>query len=173
MMHNYNYRRRGRLLLKKNDDGDHTTIQDSWGELQIMDRSSPMIHFSFEEITNLWKRPVAGLGGLKSVTNTPIVEEVPVNGILCRYSLPNMGAFGQNYDAQVANLNFVEGIHGNGAEFSSESRVAIWGMGKRHYQHLRNKNMKYATSFSLVSHIISSLNRATFWGESCVILSVV
>ncbi len=126
-MYNYNYEPSGKLTISK-DNGGEIKI-DSSGELQVLDRSLPMLHFSFENIFSLKDRPIIGLGDLPGVRSVPIVSDVTIDKVSCTKSLPNVGALGMNYDAQTANIDLVPGVHGNAGSFSANSRAAVLGMG--------------------------------------------
>jgi len=121
--YNYNYATNGRILIHKSGDNVHF---DTSGELKFIDISGPLIHFDFETIVRLKDRPVTGLyqaGKLQP-------RKVMMGGIICKESLPNVGAFGQSYDAQVANLMLVnDGQHGKAGNFSEYSHVGVFGMG--------------------------------------------
>ncbi len=99
-----------------------------------------MIYFSFESIHELHDRPVLGLGELPGVRRAPIVSEVTIDGVTCYSSLPNHGAFGQNYDAQVTNIDIIPGMHGNAGTFDLDSRAAVLGQGP----HTAGKAVSYS-----------------------------
>ena len=142
--YNYSYEVNGRLLLNK---ANKKTTFISFGDLAFLNTLLPMIHFDFEHIVPLQSRQVLGLGDIDGVVNKPIVDAVPVNGIICKYSIPNLGEFGQNYDAQAANIELEDGVHGNAGKFSSTSRAALWGMGP----HTGGDIISYALWFKTIS----------------------
>ena len=127
IMYNYEYEQNGHLQIRKTKQGKEISAM---GELSLLDRNAPMLHFEFEEIFRLRDRPVIGLGYLPSVKkNSPTINSVMVQGLRCLHSLPNVGQFGQTYDAQVRNITLVDGKHGKGGWFTEKSRAAIIGMG--------------------------------------------
>ena len=123
---NYKYEDAGCLLITK--DGSEKKFE-SEGELAFLDRSRPMMHFNFETIVPLKSRQVIGLSEHKKSKRIPTVELVMVDGVECSKSLPNVGAFGESYDAQAANIDLVDGIHGLAGQFNENSRAALWSMG--------------------------------------------
>jgi hypothetical protein len=125
-MYNYNHEESGELSIKKEEDNSQ---MNSSGELQFLDRSLATMHFTFEKLYSLEERPVLGLSELPGVRRAPIVSEVTVAWIACHSSLPNIGGFGQNYDAQVANIDLVPGVYGKAGAFDFNSRAAVLGMG--------------------------------------------
>ena len=60
-----------------------------------------MIHFDFEENFALADRQVLGL---QRGPGNPFVSEVTIQGVRCDRSFANRGVFGQNYDAQYADI---------------------------------------------------------------------
>ncbi len=56
--------------------------------------------------------------------------------------------FGQTYDAQVGNIELVEGKYGLAGKFTSESRAALYGMGP----HSKGEPISYALWFKTVSN---------------------
>ena len=125
-MKNFNYTLNGKLTVKK---GGNLKSIDGYGTLKPLNRVKALMHFTFEEIVSLRNRPVLGVRGSCSVCGAPIVNQLEVRGVKCHKSLPNIGEFGQNYDAQVNNLILVPGVHGKAAKFGLDSRAAISGMG--------------------------------------------
>jgi hypothetical protein len=141
VMYNYDYEKNGRLIIMKNTSNSEIIGN---GELALLDRNEPMIHFNFEEIVSLRSRPVIGLGYLPSVKkNTPKISEVLVQGIECAFSLPNIGQFGQNYDAQVGNMNLVQDHYRTWGDFTEKTRAAVLGMGP----HSEGRVVSYALWF--------------------------
>ena len=137
-MYNYNYNHSGYVSLSIKSSGQSTL--DSGGNLNFLDRSMPMIHFDFENMYALKDRPVLGLGEVPGVMRSPIVDSIEIESVLCDSSLPNVGAFGQNYDAQAANINLDTGVHGSAGTFDVNSRAAVLGMGP----HSENKAISYS-----------------------------
>ena len=143
--YNLNYSQSGKLLLQKMDG--NTNVKKATGELSLLNRSLPVIHFSFENITPLESRPILSLGlsaGVHPDDRKPVVKEVTISGILCDHSLPNVGSFGMPYDAQISDISLVDGVHGSAGMFGRESRAAVWGMGP----HTGGNTVSYALWFN-------------------------
>jgi hypothetical protein len=101
---------------------------DSGGELQLLDRDVALLHFNFEEVYPLGYRQVLGLSG----ENSLIAHSIEIDGINCTESFINHGSFGSQYDAQVHNVQLVEGMglqQGRAGKFHPSSRFAIFGTG--------------------------------------------
>lgn len=161
-MFNYNYQSSGHLRLSKS--GGVKTLNSS-GELEILDPEGPAMYFTFEEIVPLQKRPVLALGELPGVGRYPVVEEVTIGGIDCHDSLINMGVFGQDYDAQTANVDLVEGVYGLGGKFAESSRAAVFSMGP----HSRGNPISYTLWFKTLSFGARSLLAYEgFWNQDNV-----
>jgi hypothetical protein len=96
------------------------------GELTFLDRDARMIHFDFEENFALADRQVLGL---QRGPGNPFVSEVTIQGVRCDGSFPNRGVFGQNYDAQYANIELVDGPRAKAGEFNPNSQMAVYGAG--------------------------------------------
>ena len=96
------------------------------GELTFLDRDARMIHFDFEENFALADRQVLGL---QRGPGNPFVSEVTIQGVRCDRSFPNRGVFGQNYDAQYANIALAEGPRGKAGVFNPNSQMAVYGAG--------------------------------------------
>lgn len=107
------------------------TVITSSGALKLLDRTSALLHFDFEEILPLGKREVIGLQHDDHM-ETRVTQSIDIRGITSKESLPNLGSFDQPYDAQIANVRLVnEGTSRGGyhAEFNSDSRFGIFGNG--------------------------------------------
>jgi hypothetical protein len=96
------------------------------GELAFLDREARMIHFDFEENFALTDRQVLGL---QRGPGNPFMSQVMIQGVRCDRSFPNRGVFGQNYDAQYANIELVEGPRGKAGVFNRNSQMAVYGAG--------------------------------------------
>lgn len=143
-MENFNYEESGHLRISKGSD--FTEIAAS-GELAFFDDDDPVLYFNFESISLLKDRPVLGLGELDNTRRAPIVETVNVNGVDCSDSLVNAGTFGQDYDAQSANVNLSSGVYGNAASFSTNSVAAVYSMGPHSGPHPISYAMWLKTTF--------------------------
>jgi len=82
------------------------TVIYSTGALRLLDRVSALLHFDFEEILSLGNRQVIGLQH-DDHRETLVTKSITIRGIKCEESLPNLGSFDQQYDAQVSNVNIV------------------------------------------------------------------
>ena len=100
------------------------------GELAFLDREARLIHFDFEENLALADRQVLGL---QRGPGNPFMTEVTIQGVRCDRSFPNRGVFGQNYDAQYADIDFTDGPHGLAGVFNPKSQMAVYGAGPHHY----------------------------------------
>lgn len=101
---------------------------DSGGEMQLLNRDVALLHFNFEEVYPLGHRQVLGL----SEENSLIAQKIEIDGINCTESFINHGSFGSQYDAQVHNVQLVEGMgiqQGRAGKFYPTSRFAIFGTG--------------------------------------------
>jgi hypothetical protein len=107
------------------------------GELTFLDREARLIHFDFEENFALADRQVLGL---QRGPGNPFMTEVTIQGVRCDRSFPNRGAFGQNYDAQYANIELVDGPRGKAGVFRPNSQMAVYGAGP----HGHGNNVSYA-----------------------------
>jgi len=96
------------------------------GELAFLDREARMIHFDFEENFALADRQVLGLN---KRPGNPFVSEVTIQGVRCDRSFANRGVFGQNYDAQYADIDFTDGPRGKAGVFNPNSQMAVYGAG--------------------------------------------
>ena len=139
--HNFNYNTSGRVVIKKN--GNESKIS-GWGQLALMDQSASMIHFDFERKLPLSSHSTIGLGLIPGVPMyKPTLKSVPVNGIDCSEVLPNIGEFGEDYDAQTANVAIVNGFIGSAGRFEKNSRAALWSMGP----HFEGREVSYSLWF--------------------------
>jgi len=124
-MNNNKYVKDGHIKIDKTFDEVHIEAN---GELELIDEKSPLIHFDFEEITQLGTRQILGLDG----EDTLMAKEVDIDGIKCVESFENNGSFGKQYDAQVANIEKQPSRLGGGfaGHFDgNNSRFAIYGVG--------------------------------------------
>ena len=123
----YNYKKTGHLIIKKQGE---EKIFKSVGELEFFDRERPMIYFNSQNIVPLKTRQVIGLRENQNLQHRiPTVESIIVDGVDCNESIPNIGVFGQSYDAQVANIDLIDGVNGFAGEYRNNSRAAVWIMG--------------------------------------------
>eukprot|EP00559_Dactyliosolen_fragilissimus_P009826 CAMPEP_0184854838 /NCGR_PEP_ID=MMETSP0580-20130426/220_1 /TAXON_ID=1118495 /ORGANISM="Dactyliosolen fragilissimus" /LENGTH=748 /DNA_ID=CAMNT_0027349183 /DNA_START=20 /DNA_END=2266 /DNA_ORIENTATION=+ len=135
--YNNSYQRKGRLTINKKNK--NTTKFKHTGTLKFIDKSKPILHFTFDKLFSIKKRQVLGLHHEDEDTQL-LAERVNVRGKICTQSLPNMGVFGQQYDAQAC-LELVKGnklqaangktytTTGSVANFMWNSHVGVWGMG--------------------------------------------
>ncbi len=113
----------GKFVIDKS--AGKKTFKDE-GELAFLDREARMLHFDFEESFALVDRQVLGLN---KRPGNPFVSETVIQGVRCDLSFANRGVFGQNYDAQYANIELVDGPRGKAGEFNPNSQMAVYGAG--------------------------------------------
>jgi len=119
---NMNHTEFGHLTIRK--DGKRKEIQSS-GALKLLDSDYALLNFDFETILPLGSREIVGLSHDFN-KQTVVASQMTVRDIVCESSIWNNGTFGQQYDAQVANLALVDGIEsGNAIEFNESSIFAI------------------------------------------------
>jgi len=135
--YNANFEENGKLVIDKSSGSKQIT---SNGVLKVLDKSKPMLRFTFDSIVPLNTRQVIGLKH-EQLGEKLIGDSMNVQGKICTDSMPNAGEFGQNYDAQVnmdlvdfggvisaANgKNYITG--GKVGEFKWNTQAAVWGMG--------------------------------------------
>jgi len=89
---NNNYEAWGDLIIDKS--GSETQILSS-GSLELLDIRAPLIHFAFDEISQLENsRQVLALNHDDHKT-TLVARKITIRGIECRYSMYNHGSFGR------------------------------------------------------------------------------
>lgn len=110
------YRESGRLKIDKS--GARTVFSDD-GELALLDRQARLIHFPFGQ-------------GDAAPPDRPMAHGAELRGVTCDQAVSNRGAFGPQYDAQGAALTWVPGPRGKAAEFTTQSRMAVFAMGPHH-----------------------------------------
>lgn len=117
------YTQFGSLLLDKS--GYETKIAGS-GILEPLSIKKPLIRFSFENIVPITTRQVIGLGD----KNNLILSKKKIRGVISEDAMLNDGTLGQQYDAQVANIEMVPGRRGKWAgKFTEHSRFSIFARG--------------------------------------------
>ncbi|GFH53361.1 hypothetical protein CTEN210_09837 [Chaetoceros tenuissimus] len=123
--YNNDYSESGTLIIDKSNP-DEVQITSS-GKLEILDDSSALIHFNFEALHSMSERQVDEMWDDDSL----VADNQIVGGQRCTESIHNIGTFGQQYDAQVANVELVQGRHNNtmAGKFSSSSRMAVFSIG--------------------------------------------
>ena len=161
-MSNFDYVPSGHIQILKNDAVKSIVTS---GELSLFDPDDPMIYFNFESKTALKDRPVLGLGELPGGRRAPMVGSVEVDGATCTESLINVGAFGQDYDAQSRNVGLTPGLYGLAGVFNLDSRAAIFGMGP----HSGTHPVSYAMWFKTMSYGSRTLlSYEGFWNQNTV-----
>jgi len=156
---NNQYEEDGRLTIVKLSG----EVQiDSSGELELLDDSIALIYLDFEEITPLGTRQVLGLYGNES----RMADNIDVDGVTCRDSLENKGSFGKQYDAQLGNVQLVQGRPGgtgrSSAQFSSDSRLAIYGTGPLSGGHIMSVSLWFKTDHATEEMVL--VHYASTWG---------
>jgi len=138
--YNMNYTVHGSLLLDKavnlvesnfttSPRAQLSTVIHASGVLELLDRTSALVRFKFEKKIPLRKRQVIGMKDDEGKKLN--VENITIRGRKASKSIRNKGSFGQQYDAQVAELKITKpGVKGSYyAKFSEESRLGIYATG--------------------------------------------
>ena len=135
---------------------------DSCGELELLDDSVALIYLDFEEITPLGTRQVLGLDGNEG----RMANSIDIDGVTCRDSLENKGSFGKQYDAQIGNVQLVQGRPGgtgrSSARFSSDSRLAIYGTGPLSGGHIMSVSLWFKTDHATKEMVL--VHYGSTWG---------
>ena len=115
---NNDYVQSGLLTIDKSNPSDPKI--SSSGELEILDDEVALMHFDFENIFQINARPTYFMKTYQVVGDTN-----------CTESIHNMGSFGAQYDAQIANIQLVPGRNANtyAGKFAPDSRFGVFGMG--------------------------------------------
>jgi len=103
----------------------------SSGVLELLDRTSALVHLTFDEKLPLEARQVIGMNDHK-VDKPLINKSIFIRGKRCTKALPNIGSFGQQYDAQVSASVKLSKKAINGAysgEFTETSRLGFYATG--------------------------------------------
>jgi len=100
----------------------------SSGVLELLNRTSALIHLDFEETMPLRKRQVVGMQH-EDVKKTLVGSRIMIRGVRSEHSLPNKGSFNQPYDAQVANVELQYSEDRSYGVFTNRSRLAVYGTG--------------------------------------------
>jgi len=108
----------------------NNTVISSSGALKLLDTSLPLVHLDFEEILPLSGRQVIGMkhDDMKKIL---IASRISIRNVESTKVLPNAGGFGQQYDAQIANMELMgNSINGQySGRFWHKSRVGIYSTG--------------------------------------------
>eukprot|EP00551_Chaetoceros_affinis_P018514 CAMPEP_0203743086 /NCGR_PEP_ID=MMETSP0092-20131115/59258_1 /ASSEMBLY_ACC=CAM_ASM_001090 /TAXON_ID=426623 /ORGANISM="Chaetoceros affinis, Strain CCMP159" /LENGTH=382 /DNA_ID=CAMNT_0050630367 /DNA_START=24 /DNA_END=1169 /DNA_ORIENTATION=+ len=129
---NQNYELNGELLIDKS--GSDTLIKSN-GALELLNTKKVLILYDFEELFLMSQRQVIGLKQIEMAKKVGLIASTTtMRGVTCDESLPNLGKFGQSYDAQVAGLSLNHDHPISGEKFaffsySGETRVSTWGIG--------------------------------------------
>lgn len=121
---NRQYEENGSMIIKRNVTNQFESVKSD-GVLELIRYGEPLIHYTFDESMPLSTRRVDGMGTNKDLEPS----EIDIRGMNCNTSIPNYGEFGQNYDAQYANVELHVGIMGSAAKFQESSRMAVYGLG--------------------------------------------
>jgi len=123
---NKDYVVQGRLEI---DKSQRKTKIISSGVLELLDIEPPIVKIDFADIVPLENRQILGM---KDSTNGNLIpKKVIIRGIASTQSLPNKGSFGQQYDAQVANVDLVYDGRSDkfAGSFDKNSRLAVYSTG--------------------------------------------
>jgi len=100
----------------------------SSGVLELLNRTSALVHFNFEDIVPLKSRQVIGMEYVESRW-TLVGKRIKIQGVDSTESIPNQGSFGQPYDAQVIGVKLVhDGLESCGT-FTKKSKLGIYATG--------------------------------------------
>jgi hypothetical protein len=143
----------GRLLIDKS--GTATRIESD-RELAVLDPASRLFHFDFEEILSRYKHPIMG------TVNRKKEDPFSLRGVKCAQIFPNHGSFGPHYSALTANVELIDGPHGNAGLFNESSRMGVFAMGPLHGGHAISYALWLRTD-SAENQIL--VNTGTIWGN--------
>jgi len=115
----------GLLTVDKSNPNDPQI--SSSGELEILDDEAPLLHFDFEALYKIDERHIYGLRNDDSM----VAKYQVVGDTNCTETIHNMGSFAEQYDAQVANIQLVQGRNPNtsAGKFTSNSRFGVFSIG--------------------------------------------
>jgi hypothetical protein len=137
---NNDYVQDGVLRISKEDPAN-PVIEHSEGELLILDDEAPLLEFGFDEITPMGgDRQVHGLRNDKE----RIASYIDMGGVTCTEANENVGSFGAQYDAQVANLKLLApGRDGTGyaGRFYKDTLFGIFGTGPQTHGEITSVEM--------------------------------
>ncbi len=104
-------------------------IQSS-GTLEVLNPNMALIRYTFETMVPLESRQVIGMKH-DDVKKQLVGKKITIDGAVSSDSIPNKGAFGQQYDAQAANMELVgDGRHGfYAAKFNAKSKLGVYAVG--------------------------------------------
>ena len=124
LYYNNDYVQSGLLTIDNFNPSDPQI--SSLGELEILDDEVALLHFDFERIHKIDARPIYEMYNDDSL----VAKYQVVGDTNCTESI-NMGSFGEQYDAQVANIQLVPGRKANSVagKFASNSRFGVFSMG--------------------------------------------
>jgi len=136
---NQNYTAHGHLTMQHLND--NTATINSSGVLKILDRSSVLVKFNFNEILPLKTRQVLGLKHDN--------YRISLRGIRCEEALPNRGSFGPQYDGQITNVVLVALDNGKYAGlFNETSQLAVFATGPHSGGNIISYSLRFKTGQS-------------------------
>merc|ERR1740124_1378400 len=124
------------------------TVITSSGVLELLNRTSALIHLDFGKTIPLKQRQIAGMHH-DYEKDTLVASLITIRGRKSKKSLPNQGSFGQPYDAQVANLRFEQKQSNRYAVLRKASRIGIYGFGP----HSGGSTISYSLLISTTSNL--------------------
>jgi len=123
------------------------TVITSSGVLELLNRTSALIHLDFGKTIPLTQRQIVGMHH-DYEKDTLVASLITIRGKKSKNSLPNQGSFGQPYDAQVANLRLKQKQSSSYAVLSRTSRIGIYGFGP----HSGGSTISYSLLISTTSN---------------------
>jgi len=122
---NNDYVQSGLLIIDKTDPSDPQISSSE--ELKVLDDEVALMHFDFESIFKIDARPIHGMDDEDSL----VAKYQVLSDTNCTESIHNMGSFGEQYDAQVSNIQLVPGRKAGtyAGKFAPNSRFGVFSMG--------------------------------------------
>eukprot|EP00573_Skeletonema_grethae_P008867 CAMPEP_0201711174 /NCGR_PEP_ID=MMETSP0578-20130828/59006_1 /ASSEMBLY_ACC=CAM_ASM_000663 /TAXON_ID=267565 /ORGANISM="Skeletonema grethea, Strain CCMP 1804" /LENGTH=816 /DNA_ID=CAMNT_0048200223 /DNA_START=396 /DNA_END=2843 /DNA_ORIENTATION=+ len=122
---NNDYVQSGLLTIDKTDPSNPQI--SSSGELKVLDDEVALMHFDFEGTFKIDARPIHAMDNEDSL----VAKYKVLSDTNCTESIHNMGSFGEQYDAQVANIELVPGRKAGtyAGKFAPNSRFGVFSMG--------------------------------------------
>lgn len=114
----------GHLLIDKSGNSPRIA---GHGELALLNTSERIYHFDFERKVLLADNPVMGIS-----TQGNKGDQRVLRGVICKDLFPNMGVFGNHYNALTSNVDLTDGVHGLAGKFGKDSRMGVFAMGPLH-----------------------------------------
>mmetsp|Transcript_15318 Transcript_15318/g.28840 ORF Transcript_15318/g.28840 Transcript_15318/m.28840 type:complete len:721 (-) Transcript_15318:47-2209(-) len=154
---NKTYTEFGELTVVKTDA---ETKIEATGILELLSIDKALIRYDFERTFALNSRQVIGMGDKHNLLHT----QKMIRGVSSKQSMRNKGSLGQQYDAQVANIEFVPGRRGERAgRFTELSRFSVFARGPHGAGNLVSYNIWIKTAEKNSEMII--VHYGHVWGD--------